>query len=262
MSIGKNNTPAVLFYSQDFLAGVAEMTNEEIGAYIKLLAYQNVHGHMSAGYIKRVCPDCPPYVLEKFSVDENGDYYSERMEKEIQKRNNYSKSRSNNRKETHGETHEEHMKNISSSYEKHMETETEIETEKENINKEEREIVDYLNQRTGKNYRHSSRATKDKIRARLNEGYTVDEFKRVIDVKAAEWMGTEQEKYLRPETLFGTKFEGYLNQRPERRKMSNVEIAKAMDEFERMKGGCNEQGRNSNAAGIGHGGISGFLQGN
>lgn len=259
MSIGKNNTPAVLFYSQDFLAGVAEMTNEEIGAYIKLLAYQNIHGHMSAEYIKRVCPDCPPYVLEKFSVDDAGYYFNERMEKEIEKRNNYSKSRSNNRKETHEETYEEHMKNISSSYEKHMETETEKETE--TSNKEIMAIVSYLNERTGKSFRASSRATKDKIRARLNEGFTVDDFKRVIDVKTAEWMGTEQEKYLRPETLFGTKFEGYLNQRPERKKMSNADIARAMDEYELMKGGTNEQTRNGHAAGIGHGGISGFLQG-
>lgn len=255
MSIGKNNTPAVLFYSQDFLAGVAEMTNEEIGAYIKLLAYQNIHGHMSAEYIKRVCPDCPSYVLEKFSVDDAGYYFNERMEKEIEKRNNYSKSRGNNRKGTH----ENHMKNISTSYELHMETETE--KEKETINKEIMDIVSYLNQQTGKSFRPSSRATKDKIRARLNEGYTVADFKTVIDVKAAEWMGTEQEKYLRPETLFGTKFEGYLNQRPERKKMSNADIARAMDEYELMKGGTNEQTRNGHAAGIGHGGISGFLQG-
>lgn len=255
MSIGKNNTPAVLFYSQDFLAGVAEMTNEERGAYITLLAYQNIHGHMSAEYIKRVCPCCPPYVLEKFSTDEDGNYFNERMEQEIEKRNNYSKSRGNNRKGTH----ENHMKNISTSYELHMETETEKETE--TINKDILAIVSYLNERTGKSFRASSRATKDKIRARLNEGFTVDDFKRVIDVKTAEWMGTEQEKYLRPETLFGTKFEGYLNQRPERKKMSNADIARAMDEYELMKGGTNEQTRNGHAAGIGHGGISGFLQG-
>ena len=255
MSIGKNNTPAVLFYSQDFLAGVAEMTNEERGAYIPLLAYQNLHGHMSAEYIKRVCPGCPPYVREKFSTDECGNYFNERMEQEIEKRNNYSKSRGKNRKGTY----ENHMKNISTSYELHMETETEKETE--TINKDILAIVSYLNERTGKSFRASSRATKDKIRARLNEGFTADDFKRVIDVKTAEWMGTEQEKYLRPETLFGTKFEGYLNQRPERKKMSNADIARAMDEYELMKGGTNEQTRNGHAAGIGHGGISGFLQG-
>jgi hypothetical protein len=43
---------------------------------------------------------------------------------------------------------------------------------------------------------------------------TVEDFKRVIDIKAAEWLGTENDQYLRPQTLFGTKFEGYLNQKP------------------------------------------------
>lgn len=53
---------------------------------------------------------------------------------------------------------------------------------------------------------------KKHINARLNEKYTVDDFKKVIDKKCNEWIGTEYEKFLRPETLFGSKFEGYLNQ--------------------------------------------------
>ena len=52
-----------------------------------------------------------------------------------------------------------------------------------------------------------------KINARINEGHTLEEFRIVIEKKCAEWIGTEHEKYLRPETLFGTKFEGYLNQK-------------------------------------------------
>ena len=46
----------------------------------------------------------------------------------------------------------------------------------------------------------------------MNEKFTVDDFKTVIDKKSREWLGTDMEKYLRPETLFGTKFESYLNQ--------------------------------------------------
>ena len=45
----------------------------------------------------------------------------------------------------------------------------------------------------------------------MNDGFTVDDFKAVIDKKAKEWKGTEMAQYLRPETLFGTKFESYLN---------------------------------------------------
>lgn len=72
-------------------------------------------------------------------------------------------------------------------------------------------IVDYLNQRAGTNYRASGKKTKSCINARLSEGFTVDDFKTVIDKKANDWLGTEYEQYLRPETLFGTKFESYLN---------------------------------------------------
>ena len=75
------------------------------------------------------------------------------------------------------------------------------------------EIVDYLNAVCGTNYRSRTVGTQTKIVARLEEGYTVDDFKVVIDKKANEWKGTDMEKYLRPETLFGSKFENYLNQK-------------------------------------------------
>lgn len=76
-------------------------------------------------------------------------------------------------------------------------------------------IVNYLNTTCNTNYRYSSDATKKKIRARLNEGFTEDDFYAVIDVKHGEWGNDpSMSKYLRPETLFGTKFEGYLNQCP------------------------------------------------
>ena len=74
-------------------------------------------------------------------------------------------------------------------------------------------IVEYLNEKTGKNFRYSSRKTQDLIKARINEGFTVDDFKVVIDKKCNEWLkDTKMNQYLRPETLFGTKFESYLNQ--------------------------------------------------
>lgn len=74
-----------------------------------------------------------------------------------------------------------------------------------------KEIVDYMNGVLGTNYRYKTANTQKHINARLKEGFTVDDFKTVIDKKKAEWQGTEMEQYLRPETLFGTKFEGYLN---------------------------------------------------
>ncbi|EJQ54808.1 conserved phage C-terminal domain-containing protein [Bacillus wiedmannii] len=74
------------------------------------------------------------------------------------------------------------------------------------------EIVNYLNDVCGSSYRSTSKKTQSLIKTRLIEGFTVDNFKTVIDTKAKEWLRTEQAKYLRPETLFGTKFEGYLQQ--------------------------------------------------
>lgn len=74
-------------------------------------------------------------------------------------------------------------------------------------------IISFLNEKAGTNYRSSSAKTKTLIKARAEEGFTLDDFKTVIEKKCAEWLNTPMEKYLRPETLFGTKFEGYLNAR-------------------------------------------------
>lgn len=75
-----------------------------------------------------------------------------------------------------------------------------------------REVVEYLNQKTGKNFKHTSKVTQRHIRARLAEGFTVSDFKQVIDKKCSDWLRDQKMKeYLRPETLFGTKFESYLN---------------------------------------------------
>lgn len=72
-------------------------------------------------------------------------------------------------------------------------------------------IVDYLNEKAGTGYKATSKKTQSCIHARLAEGFTIDDFKTVIEKKCAEWIGTEWEKFIRPETLFGTKFESYLN---------------------------------------------------
>lgn len=76
-----------------------------------------------------------------------------------------------------------------------------------------KDIINYLNTKCNTRYKYTTEDSKKHIRARLRDGYTKDDFYAVIDKKAAEWIGTEQEKYLRPATLFGTKFESYLNQK-------------------------------------------------
>lgn len=77
-----------------------------------------------------------------------------------------------------------------------------------------KDIIDYLNLKAETNYKPTTRKTKDLIKARYNEGFTLEEFKKVIDNKTREWKyNADMCKYLRPETLFGTKFESYLNQK-------------------------------------------------
>ncbi|MGQ2358345.1 conserved phage C-terminal domain-containing protein [Pediococcus pentosaceus] len=75
-----------------------------------------------------------------------------------------------------------------------------------------KDIISYLNEKTGTKYRASGSKTQRLIKARFNDGFNDEDFKKVIDIKVAEWSGTDMAKYLRPETLFGTKFESYLNQ--------------------------------------------------
>ena len=75
------------------------------------------------------------------------------------------------------------------------------------------EIIDYLNSKAITNYRVNNKKTRASINARITEGFTIDDFKKVIDIKSSEWLNTNMQQYLRPETLFGTKFEGYLNQK-------------------------------------------------
>ena len=75
-------------------------------------------------------------------------------------------------------------------------------------------IVDYLNKKAGTKYKHTREKTREHINARLAEGHTLADFYKVVDNKCTEWLGTEFEKYLRPDTLFGNKFEGYLNSKP------------------------------------------------
>lgn len=76
-----------------------------------------------------------------------------------------------------------------------------------------KEIVDYLNQKTNKNFKYTSKATQRLINARFKEKFTVDDFKTVIDTKTSQWLKDKKmSAYLRPDTLFGTKFESYLNE--------------------------------------------------
>lgn len=104
-------------------------------------------------------------------------------------------------------------------------SQTKVQTRNKQANKQEtnnkvdfnkeiyKRIIDYLNSRCGTRYTERNKQTKESIHARLEENFTEEDFYTVIDKKCNEWLGTEMERYLRPQTLFGTKFESYLNQK-------------------------------------------------
>lgn len=86
-------------------------------------------------------------------------------------------------------------------------------------------IIEYLNIKTNSHYKYSTDKTQTLIKARIKDGFTLDDFKIVIDKKCEEWLGTEFEKFLRPETLFSNKFEGYLNQKITAKKRTLKDIS-------------------------------------
>jgi uncharacterized phage protein (TIGR02220 family) len=90
------------------------------------------------------------------------------------------------------------------------------------------DIIEYLNQKAGTAYKHTSQKTKDLIQARINEKFTLEDFYKVIDNKVDEWLNTEWQKFLRPETLFSNKFEGYLNQKPKPQQQQQETMSEGM----------------------------------
>ena len=92
-----------------------------------------------------------------------------------------------------------------------------------NMNEVYESIISYLNQKAGTGYKSETNSYRTFINARLKSGYKIEDFYKVIDNKSNEWMGTDFQKFLRPETLFGNKFDSYLNQNVT--KKTNQEIA-------------------------------------
>lgn len=75
-----------------------------------------------------------------------------------------------------------------------------------------KEVISYLNLKAKKNFKVNTASHQKFIKARLKEGYVLDDFKKVVDIMVAKWKGTDYEQYLQPQTLFGNKMDNYLNQ--------------------------------------------------
>ena len=86
-------------------------------------------------------------------------------------------------------------------------------------------IIDYLNEKTSSNFKKTSKKTRELVSARLNEGYKEEDFITVIDTMVTHWLNDEKMcVYLRPETLFSNKFEGYLNRKPKKMTTNDLKI--------------------------------------
>ena len=89
------------------------------------------------------------------------------------------------------------------------------------------QVINYLNTKANTNYKTTTNKTKTLIRSRANEGFILDDFKKVIDIKTRDWINDKKMcKYLRPETLFGNKFESYLNQEYQNKEDKEIEELK------------------------------------
>jgi uncharacterized phage protein (TIGR02220 family) len=195
----KNKDPAVLFYTSDFLTGTLTMTDEHVGMYIRLLCLQHQKGRLTEKDMLHICKTYVEDVFNKFTKDASGKYYNKRMEGESLRRKAYSESR---RLNVSKRKDRRRTKKNNSTYVKHMETETINETIT---------IIKDLNYICNTNYKPTTPKTRELIKARLKEGFTPDDFK-IVHRKMTKLWGNDPEMvgYLRPQTLYGTKFESYL----------------------------------------------------
>ena len=201
--MAKNKDPAVLFYTADFLADTTLWNYEELGRYIKLLCIQHLQGGISEDDFEAVASDYKR-VVSKFSKGEDGYYRNKRMHEESEKRKAFCEKQKANglipKQKPNGSQTEAKEKPKASPR-----------VENENINII-RDVITYLNNKLGSRYTYTADYINKHINARLEEGFTYEDFVTVIDKKYKEWHGTDMAKFLRPETLFSTKFQQYLNQ--------------------------------------------------
>lgn len=186
-----------------------ELSDIDAGKLIKgIYNYVNTGDSGLDGYLKIV------FIPIKEEIDKNEETYKKRCE--INRRNGSRGGaplgNSNAKKNETTENNRTVTKTTKNNMNNHIHNHTHNSLSNNNLDII-KDIIDYLNNKTNSKFKYTTKTTKEKIIARLNEGYVLDDFIDVIDKKHKEWVGTEWEKFLCPETLFGTKFEKYLNQK-------------------------------------------------
>ena len=243
--MNKDKNPAFLFYSSDFLTGVADLTMQERGQYITLLCLQHQKGRLSEKTIRLSLGlndlSSAHDVMQKFKADKDGMYFNARLEEEVERQikrrengavNGVKGGRPKAKKEPTQNLNKTQVKgnikgksNLNETIKDHdndneidhdlvIDPALETETENKDVLNTTKEAVAYLNRRLNTGFKHTTKSTLYAIKARINEGYGLDDFITVVDKKASDWeRDPDMAKFLRPETLFGNKFEGYVNQK-------------------------------------------------
>lgn len=223
--------PSFQLYAADLLVDTNEWTCEEVGVYIRLLMSEWVNGDLPvdlkklariAGIDQKRFQKVSRQLMLKFQENGNKRLINLRLE---ETRNNQLKYR------------EKQALRASSGWAKrnatadatadatvmpsHMPDDmpdacsSSSSSNKEDILSSVKEIIEYLNVKSGKNFSHKTKATIAHIKARLSEGRTIEDFQKVITIKCEKWKPDPRMcDYIRPDTLFGGKFESYLNEYP------------------------------------------------
>ncbi len=223
--------PAFQLYAADFYMDTASWTIAQVGAYFRLLMHEWVNGPLPnkmsglariAGCdVRNMQKMWSAELAKKFTTDDANMYVNRRLELE---RENQNKRREIQvQKGISGATKrwkyhiapaiaqaqpDDSSSSSSSLKDKHI---VEHPLKKNNIPFQ--SIIDYLNEKTKRNYSSEAKSTRAHIRARWTEGKTEPDFKKVVDIKCDQWLSDiKMQRFCRPETLFGPKMDSYLNE--------------------------------------------------
>lgn len=217
-------------YVQDFILDTAEFSNEEVGVYIRLLFHQWANKSLPSDMdrLARIAScERNAFALQwdsalhvKFKKDSNGRLVNPRLERTRMEFLEKSQSRSNSgRAAALARWEKENADKNADAGGNANAMRTQCHTDTDTDKKIYSEVIDYLNKKSGKDFKHKTPSTRRFINGRITDGHALDDFKKVIDTKCKQWKNdAKNNKWLRPSTLFNAeKFEGYLNETPKKR---------------------------------------------
>lgn len=221
-------------------------TDKEFAEETKLSVYQvrnSVEKLIGKGFVKSVlkkangAPTNHYFVdMEAVTLAMHGFIRNCKMDLEETDKSNYKKLQNGNSRNSQNDL-EETNKSLTDNYTDNYTDDYNIGRVDETEPKEQipyKEIINYLNEKTGKAFQSRAASNQKLIKARWNEGYRVDDFKKVVDNMTTNWKGqtfsngVPAENFLQPSTLFGNKFDKYLNQVP----YSNSNSAGVNDDYD------------------------------